>query len=83
MFIKKNYFSPHCSDKTLSNIKNEMSTNIIWIAENKTKDIKGRYVANVLVGISMLNYPIPSFLLTCKTLEKKTEKISIYCGSIC
>ncbi|XP_060837117.1 uncharacterized protein LOC132919483 [Rhopalosiphum padi] len=67
--LRKNYL-PHCYDKTLSNIKNEIGENNIWIAVDETTDINGRYVANLLVGILKSNHPTRSFLLTCKVLEK-------------
>lgn len=61
--VRKNY-SSHCYEKTLSNIKNEISDNI-WIAVDETTGINGCYVANLLDGILKLNNSTGFFLLTC------------------
>lgn len=67
--LSKNYLGL-CYDKTLSEIKNIIGENNIWIVVDVTTDTNGRYVANLLIGILKSNTLIHSFLLACKFLEK-------------
>ncbi|XP_025416349.1 uncharacterized protein LOC112687696 isoform X3 [Sipha flava] len=59
-----------CYHNTLKKIKNKIGENNIRISVDETINIKGRYGANLLVGILKSNTPTRPFLLTCKVLEK-------------
>lgn len=47
--LRRNYV-PLCYDDVLRKIRKEIGDSSIWVSINETTDIKGRYVAYVMIG---------------------------------
>lgn len=63
-------------EKTMNEIKNTIAGNMFWIAVDETTDAKGRYVANLIIGILDENTAPKPFLISVKQLEK-TNNLTI------
>lgn len=47
--LRKNYL-PDLYEKTLADIRENISNGPIWVSIDETVDIKGRYIANIVVA---------------------------------
>ncbi|KAL4141628.1 hypothetical protein QTP88_004236 [Uroleucon formosanum] len=57
-------------NSTLDNMKMEIQQNKIWVSIDETCDVKGRFIANVIVGILRPDCPGRIFLLHSEQLDK-------------
>ena len=51
-------------------IQEKVAGRKVWISIDETVDVKGRQVANVIVGILLIDGPGKQYLLTTEILEK-------------
>lgn len=66
--IRKNYLSA-IYEEVLSEIRADLSNNLLWISADETTDSCGRYMANLIVG-KLSKDPSTPHLVACKVLEK-------------
>lgn len=66
--IRKNYLST-IYEEVLSEIRTDLSNNLIWISADETTDTCGRYIANLIVG-KLSKEPSTPHLVACQVLEK-------------
>jgi len=57
-------------DKTLDSIRILVGDSNIWFTVDETTDLKGRYIANLLVGVLKNDMPTQPYLISCKELGK-------------
>lgn len=67
--LRKTYIND-CYDECMSEIRQYITGNKIWVSIDKTTDVEGRYIANVVVGTLLSDGPGKIFLLTTEVLEK-------------
>ena len=67
--LRKNYVDT-LYDLTMQRIKEEVKDKKIWISIDETTDVKGRYVANVIIGTLEVAEMSKIYLLTSEELEK-------------
>lgn len=66
--LRKNYLHL-CYEEALAYVRRHIGSNYIWIAVDETTDVKGRYVANLVIGkLDGEESPTP-FLISSKVLE--------------
>lgn len=63
--LRKNYFGL-LFDKTLNSIRSLIGDSNIWLTLDETTDLKGRYIANLLVGVLKNDMPTQPYLISCK-----------------
>lgn len=67
--LRKNYVDTNYA-LTMQRIKDEVKDKKIWISIDETTDVKGRYVANVIIGTLEVAQMTKIYLLTSEELEK-------------
>jgi len=67
--LRKNYLGP-LFDKTLESIRIFIGDSNIWFTVDETTDLKGRYIANLLVGVLKNDMPTQPYLISFKELDK-------------
>ncbi|KAL4088528.1 hypothetical protein QTP88_023622 [Uroleucon formosanum] len=67
--LRKTYIND-CYDECMSEIRQYITGNKIWVSIDETTDVEGRYIANVVVGTLLSDGPGKIFLLTTEVLEK-------------
>jgi len=74
--LRKNYLSD-IYDRTITNIRNYISNQKIWISIDETTDVEGRYIANVIIGTlcSKALHPNDLFGLWFRVLQGKIEVV--------
>lgn len=63
-------------DAALTNIRDELKNKSLWFSVDETTDVKGRYVANLIVGALNENGQGKGHLISVKVLEK-TNNLTI------
>ena len=71
--LRKHYLSI-CYQKTMNEIKEKIGNNFIYIIVDETTDLRGLYIANLLVGVLNKNYAGRPYLLASKQLNKTNNK---------
>ena len=66
--LRKNYLAD-IYDRTITNIRNYISNQKIWISIDETTDVEGRYTANVIIGTLSSDNPGKTFLLTSEVFD--------------
>lgn len=67
--LRKSYVYPVYKE-TFGAIKNIVAKNHIWFSVDETTDSRGRYVANLIIGVLNEDTPTKGFLISCKQLDK-------------
>ncbi|KAL4142915.1 hypothetical protein QTP88_005305 [Uroleucon formosanum] len=67
--LRKTYTND-CYDECMSEIRQYITGNKIWVSIDETTDVEGRYIANVVVGTLLSDGPGKIFFLTTEVLEK-------------
>jgi len=67
--LRKTYVND-CYEDMMKEIRNEILNKKIWVSIDETKDIEGRYVANVVIETLLTDGPGKIFLLASIVLEK-------------
>ncbi|KAL4113960.1 hypothetical protein QTP88_017506 [Uroleucon formosanum] len=67
--LRKTYIND-CYDECMSEIRQYITGNKIWVSIDETTDVEGRYIANVVVGTLLSDGPGKIFLLTTEVLEE-------------
>jgi hypothetical protein len=73
IFLLK-YVSYWVNSQRIKKIEEDISENYIWISVDETTDVKGRYIANMIVGKLTQEEAGNSHLLAPKELEKTNHK---------
>jgi hypothetical protein len=73
IFLLK-YVSYWVNSQRIKKIQEDISENYIWISVDETTDVKGRYIANMIVGKLTQEEAGNSHLLASKELEKTNHK---------
>jgi len=66
--VQKNYI-PLCYEDILNKIRKEIGNSSIWVSIDKTIDVQGRYVTNVIIS-SLYSENSTHIVLTVEHLEK-------------
>ncbi|GBP97454.1 hypothetical protein EVAR_101206_1 [Eumeta japonica] len=72
--IRKNYLSA-IYEEVLSEIRADLSNNLLWISADETTDSCGRYMANLIVG-KLSKDPSTPHLVACKVLKTNHSTIA-------
>lgn len=67
--LRKTYIND-CYDECMSEIRQYITGNKIWVSIDETTDVEGKYIANVVMGTLLSDGPGKIFLLTTEVLEK-------------
>ena len=59
----------------MQRIKDKVKDKILWISIDETADMKGRYVANMIIGTLEVAKMTKMYLLTSEELEKTNSSI--------
>ncbi|ENN74717.1 hypothetical protein YQE_08708, partial [Dendroctonus ponderosae] len=65
---RKNYIQS-VYNKAIKQIREEIGSNYIWFAVDKTTDVCGRYIANLIVGVMHEEEPRKGYLICSEGLE--------------
>lgn len=66
---RKNYL-PDLYEKTLTDIREPISSGSIWVSIDETTDVEGRYIEKIIVGKLNPDYDSKPYLFNTETLEK-------------
>lgn len=67
--LRKTYLNEFYK-KTIDKIRKNVVGNKIWVSIDKSTDIEGRCIANVVVGTLLVDMPRDIYLLTPEVLDK-------------
>jgi hypothetical protein len=70
----RKYYLADIYDQIITNIRNYISNQKIWISIDETTDVEGRYIANVIIGTLSSDNPGKTFLLTSEVLDKANHQ---------
>lgn len=71
--IRKNYVQQSYDD-AMSKIREDIGESYVWISVDETTDVRGRYVANLIVGKLDPNSSSRAYLICTKQLEKTNKQ---------
>ena len=74
--LAKSYL-PLLSDEIIEKIRNKLENDYLWISTDETTDVKGRHVANVIIGPMNPEKPNKSYLID-RQVVPKCDNINIY-----
>ena len=74
--LAKSYL-PLLSDEIIEKIRNELDDDYLWVSTDETTDVKGRHVANVMIGPMNPQKPNKSYLID-RQVVPKCDNINIY-----
>lgn len=67
--LRKKYL-PMAFERAMSEIKSMLNDKFLWISVDETTDCKGRYIANLLIGVLDSAMKSTPFLISVKELNK-------------
>lgn len=67
--LRKKYVDV-CYTTVMESIKTEVKNNFIWFSVDESTDVKGRYIANFIIGSLVESGPSKGYLIGVKVLEK-------------
>lgn len=66
----RKYYVTNCYNDTINNIRTYLKDKKLCMSIDKTTDVEGRFVANVIIGTLELGFPGKTFLFNMELLEK-------------